>query len=181
MSNPRTKWMQEVIENSLSGDASKINECFEKNADKITIWLKSGLNESRIYFYETENKTIEYNSESPTLYGNCVYFLRNTSKQINLKSRSDNNLLTGNISKESLIPILQSCISNVYQPMLNKTNEWNKINDSKGEKVKFIKKGQQFSELLTTSINNLDNGIILKLPEKPHLQNIDPNDNYDSV
>ena len=65
--------------------------------------------------------------------------------------------------------------------MLNKTTEWNKLSDSKGEKVKFIKKGKQFSELLETSINNLDDGIILPLPEKPELQNIDPDDNFDQV
>eukprot|EP01084_Bolivina_argentea_P170520 295481_1 len=180
MSNPRSKWMHEVIHASFNCDESKINECYDSKSDLLSNWLKSGPNESRVYFYETENKSIECSDESPSLHGNCVYFLRNSSKQINLKVRSDTTVLTGNISKSTLIPLLEKCISDVYTPIISITNEWDKINDSK-EKIKFIKKGKQFSELLTTSLNNLDNGIVLKLPDNANIQNIDPNDNFDSL
>eukprot|EP00485_Elphidium_margaritaceum_P015545 CAMPEP_0202728930 /NCGR_PEP_ID=MMETSP1385-20130828/185872_1 /ASSEMBLY_ACC=CAM_ASM_000861 /TAXON_ID=933848 /ORGANISM="Elphidium margaritaceum" /LENGTH=4770 /DNA_ID=CAMNT_0049395183 /DNA_START=131 /DNA_END=14440 /DNA_ORIENTATION=- len=182
MSTPRTKWMQEVIQNVLDIDSTTISECFESHADNISLWLKSGSNESRVYFYETEtDKGIEYSTESPAISRSCVYFLRNSAKAINLKTRSDNTVLTGNISKSALIPVLKSCITDVYEPIITKTNEWNKISDGKGEKLKFIKQGKRFSELLTTSMNNLDHGISIELPSKPELQNIDPDDNFDTL
>merc|ERR1712130_4677 len=172
MSNLRTKWMQEVVESALNCDQSAIAKCFDVNSESIAVWLKSGANESRMYFFETDRNSIECSSSSPTLSGNAVYFLRNSSKAINLKTWSDNSLLTGNMSKKSLIPILQSCISNVYSPIILTTNEWDKIS---------INKEKQFSELLATSINNLDHGITIELPNKQHLTNIDPNDNFDEL
>ena len=39
MSNQRTKWMQEVIQNSLSCDAAQIKECFKLNQSILLLSL----------------------------------------------------------------------------------------------------------------------------------------------
>lgn len=158
----KIQWMQETILGIQEMNAKDIANIFEKNQNEINEWFKSGEEGSKVYFYINENNELKCDFEAPILYGNCIYFLKNTSKSINTKQGSDDSILMGYLSKKTLIPLLQQTISKVYEPMLLKSEEWNKINDN-NTKNKFIKKERQFYELLQTNLQNLEAGILFIL------------------
>ena len=156
------------------------------NKSALSEWLKSGSAESRQYFFVRPGgggKDVELSCLSPSLgaEGVCVYFLRTTSKTINVKTRSDGQLLTGTVSKGSLIPVLESCISSVYCPAIAMSSEWDRVHDAQSERGSLIKKGGQFCEVLTTSMLNLDDGVELPLPEQDALRSLEPDDDFDAL
>lgn len=203
MSNARTQWMKEIIHANTEAPDEVIEACLKHNGETIDEWFKNGLNGSKIFFYTigaSEGKpptTVEMSAESPAIQDKVVYFLKNSEKAVNPKNRSDNFILTGYVSKQTLISMLEHTITDVYQPMLELTDEWKSIlsqektsivspitaaktGGSENPKTSFLKKGKQFAELLHTNLENLSVCIDLPLPSAPY-DNIDPSADFDRV
>ena len=196
MSNPRTNWIKDIVKINCESTDEIIDKCIETYNNEIDNWYKNGIAGSKIYFYNVNNNEnneniIEMSTESPVIEDQCIYFLKVSEKAINVKIRSDNTVLTGSISKTSLVPMLEQTLTKIYEPMLQTTEEWNAIGNTKNQVVLspttgtttkdlFLKKERQFAELLQTNIANLGTGIDLPLPNAPY-DNIDPSSDFDRV
>jgi hypothetical protein len=178
--------MQSIIQNGLKCKPSVLEDCFNVNKEKLVVWLKEGSAGSHLYFYvESGNDNVVCSESSAVLNerSNCLYFVKNTMKAINLKNPNDYTLLSGSVSKQNLVPMLESCISNVYQPMLQISNDNWPSSIAVSTKNKFFKKGEQFAELLNTNLRNLNIGMIeLPLPRpKSGLHKLTLATNFDDI
>ncbi|ETO10148.1 hypothetical protein RFI_27229 [Reticulomyxa filosa] len=191
MTNPRIQWMQEVVEYAIPDANESIRQCFEQNLDKITEWLKAGDTGSRIYFYTSPaNNTVQFDDTSYDLHFFYIFYkffklsvIFNVTKKKEYHEKNSFIVISYklcDLSKQWLVPIIETCIVEVFEPLISSSEEWGHLRDSSHEKKKFIKKSHQLTELLHTSVVNLETGIDLPLPTPPY-DTLDKNSAFEEV
>lgn len=99
--------------------------------------------------------SMTYSLDDVQLRAKCAYFVRNTTRAVNQKISSDEQLIFGELHPSQLLQTFESVLSNVFVPLLDSGEGWGKIASKEGRKL-FLAQSDQFSASIKRNLSNVD-------------------------
>jgi dynein heavy chain len=171
-SSKRLEWVKMKIAQAFpAAGEDAINDCIQASQKKIDAFFEDLKSPPKLLFFyqqrqfKKEELYMSLVGDGEKLAGKCCWFLRNSNKPIKTNIANDNTVLSGEI--HSLLQSLESTISNVYKPCLEKSEKWGSITREDDKQV-FLDHVEKFDVELKKTIENLTGDVTLAVPQEPY-------------